>query len=102
MGVATLHTALAAGGAVAAYGVWSTVSSLRANIRVAKRSGLKYVVAREFRRMRPQSRVLRGPWSWLLTFAAASPFNMPSQMLYNLWSPLVRCLPKSWWEDWIL
>lgn len=48
MGVATLPTVLAAGGAVAAYLTHSTVSSLRANISAAERSGFRYIIAREF------------------------------------------------------
>ena len=48
MGIATLSTVLAAGGAVAAYVTHSVLSSLRANIRAAERSGFPYVIARKY------------------------------------------------------
>ncbi|SPO06623.1 uncharacterized protein DNG_09313, partial [Cephalotrichum gorgonifer] len=43
MGVATLSTALAAGGAVVAYVAYTVLDGLREGIRGAERSGLKYI-----------------------------------------------------------
>lgn len=37
-----------------------------------------------------------------LMVVAITPFSFFGQTLYWLWSPVVRFLPKSWWEDWIV
>jgi hypothetical protein len=63
--------------ASAAYWAASIWSRLQANIAEAKRSGLPYVIS---------------PFS---------PTHFISYALYELWDPIVRLLPKSWWQDWI-
>ncbi|KAF6813005.1 cytochrome p450 3a21 [Colletotrichum sojae] len=64
-------------GAVVAYGVYSYVSGLQRNIAEAKKTGLPYIVA------------------------PVSPFSMAWQLTHKLWIPIVKCLPKPWWENWL-
>ncbi|KAF4837199.1 Cytochrome P450 3A11 [Colletotrichum tropicale] len=64
-------------GAVVAYGVYSYVSGLQRNIAEAKKSGLPYVVS------------------------PISPFSMLWQLTHKLWLPIIKTLPKTWWENWL-
>ncbi|KAG8168501.1 hypothetical protein KVR01_001250 [Diaporthe batatas] len=72
-----LSALCALAGAVLAYAALSCFNGLRSRIAAARRSGLPYVVT-------PIS-----PFShyWLLTF--------------KILTPLIKTLPKSWWESWI-
>lgn len=72
-----LSAIYALAGAVLAYGALSYFNGLRYRIAAARRSGLPYVVAP----ISPLSHY------WLLGFW--------------IWTPLIKMLPKSWWESWI-
>ncbi|KAH6610778.1 Cytochrome P450, partial [Trichoderma cornu-damae] len=52
-------------------------SSLRHSVQEAKRSGLPYVVT------------------------PCSPFWLPWQLTYKLWIPIIKRLPKPWWDGWL-
>ncbi|KAK5987447.1 Cytochrome P450 monooxygenase ORF6-like protein [Cladobotryum mycophilum] len=65
-------------GAYVIYKAFSLYTSLQHNIKEAKRSGLPYIVAPFHPFWRP----------WLIT--------------HKLWIPLIKRLPKSWWEDWMV
>jgi hypothetical protein len=30
-----------------------------------------------------------------------SPFNRLWQVTSGVWTPMIKLLPKSWWQDWI-
>ncbi|KAL7785541.1 cytochrome P450 [Trichoderma ceciliae] len=60
-----------------AYCLVTYVVSLRRHVNEAKRSGLPYVVT------------------------PCSPFWLPWQATHKLWVPLIRLLPKSWWDGWL-
>ncbi|CCF45398.1 cytochrome P450 [Colletotrichum higginsianum] len=64
-------------GAVIAYGVYSYVAGLQRNIAEAKKVGLPYVVT------------------------PASPFSIVWQLTHKFWIPIIKILPKSWWENWL-
>ncbi|KAK2745042.1 hypothetical protein FQN55_006399 [Onygenales sp. PD_40] len=64
-------------GAVIAYTIYSFISGFRFNIAEAKRSGLPYIVAPIF----PNS------FFWLAS--------------YRFWIPLIKSLPRTWWERWL-
>ncbi|EHK16488.1 uncharacterized protein TRIVIDRAFT_75420 [Trichoderma virens Gv29-8] len=60
-----------------AYGIINWAVNLRYNINEAKRSGLPYVVT------------------------PCSPFWLPWQISHKLWVPIIKLLPKSWWDEWL-
>ncbi|KAK2804808.1 hypothetical protein FQN51_001450 [Onygenales sp. PD_10] len=64
-------------GAVIAYTIYSFISGFRFNIAEAKRSGLPFIVAPIF----PNS------FFWLAS--------------YRFWIPLIKSLPRTWWERWL-
>ncbi|KAF9882183.1 cytochrome P450 [Colletotrichum karsti] len=64
-------------GALVAYGVYACVSGLQRNIAEAKKSGLPYIIS------------------------PVSPFSMGWQLTHKLWLPIVKSLPKVWWENWL-
>ncbi|KAK2019248.1 cytochrome P450 [Colletotrichum eremochloae] len=64
-------------GAVVAYGVYANVSGLRHNIAEAKKVGLPYVVT------------------------PVSPFSIVWQLTHKFWVPIIKTLPRSWWENWL-
>lgn len=33
--------------------------------------------------------------------AACSPFWLPWQVTHKLWVPIIKLLPKSWWDGWL-
>ncbi|KAK1654455.1 cytochrome P450 [Colletotrichum phormii] len=63
--------------AVVAYGVYAYASGLQRNIAEAKKVGLPYVVT------------------------PASPFSIIWQLTHEFWLPIIKSLPKSWWENWL-
>ncbi|TDZ39858.1 Cytochrome P450 3A1 [Colletotrichum spinosum] len=63
--------------AVAAYGIYTYVTGWQRNIAEAKKSGLPYVLA------------------------PVSPFSIPWQLTHKLWLPIIKSLPKTWWENWL-
>ncbi|KAL7909769.1 cytochrome P450 [Trichoderma velutinum] len=60
-----------------AYGIITWAVTLRYNVKEAKRSGLPYVVT------------------------PCSPFWLPWQVSHKLWVPIIKLLPKSWWDGWL-
>lgn len=68
---------VAAVGAVIAYVIFTSIKGLRSNIAAARQTGLPYVVA------------------------PCSPFNLLWQIPCNIWTPLIKLLPKSYWESWL-
>ncbi|KJZ78718.1 hypothetical protein HIM_02109 [Hirsutella minnesotensis 3608] len=59
------------------YGVYYYVSSLLHSIAEAKRSGFNYVVV------------------------PCNPIWFPWQLTHRMWVPIIKLLPKSWWEGWL-
>ncbi|KAF3760814.1 hypothetical protein M406DRAFT_348284 [Cryphonectria parasitica EP155] len=64
-------------GSLLAYGVFYYIQGLRSNLAAARRSGLPYVVV------------------------PTSPFSFPWQLTSGLWTPLIKLLPRSCWEQWL-
>ncbi|KUI72815.1 Cytochrome P450 3A1 [Cytospora mali] len=64
-------------GAVVAYCAISCYNGLQSNIAAARRTGLPCVVV------------------------PCSPFSIPWQLTCSTWTPIIKTLPKSWWESWI-
>lgn len=85
-------------GAVAAWAVYSYVSGLTANIAKARKANLPYLVTREL-----------GLYSFgylaiqrLTDLSAVHPLNRIWQVTFWIWVPLIKLLPKSLWESWLL
>ncbi|KAF5026179.1 hypothetical protein F66182_1743 [Fusarium sp. NRRL 66182] len=72
-----MQSVLFLSGIAIAYAAYAYTSNLYRNIAEAKKSGLPYVVA---------------PFS---------PTFLPWYLMYKLWIPLIKLLPKSWWEQWL-
>ncbi|OIW23655.1 cytochrome P450 [Coniochaeta ligniaria NRRL 30616] len=64
-------------GAVAAWAVYTYVSGLASNIAKARKANLPYIVV------------------------PAHPYNKLWQITFWIWVPLIKRLPKSWWEGWL-
>ncbi|KAK3377886.1 cytochrome P450 [Podospora didyma] len=62
-------------GAVMGWAAYTYISALRRNIQKARQSGLPYIVV------------------------PIHPFNFFWQLTFWLWVPLVKLLPRSWWEN---
>ncbi|KAK0720776.1 cytochrome P450 [Lasiosphaeris hirsuta] len=69
-----VSTILLAVGLVAGWAAYSYVSGLRRNVLAARKTGLPYVVY------------------------AVHPHSFPWQLTFWIWLPLIKLLPKAWWE----
>ncbi|KAK3359113.1 cytochrome P450 [Lasiosphaeria hispida] len=69
-----VSTILLAVGLVAGWMVYSYISGLRRNVQIARKTGLPYVVY------------------------AVHPHSFPWQLTFWIWLPLIKLLPKAWWE----
>lgn len=83
-------------GAVVAYWLFSNVSQWQKNIAKARKTGLPVIIARK--------------WSWLpallcvginVVTLACNPHNLAWQTTHKLWVPVIKLLPRAWWEDWL-
>lgn len=84
-------------GAVLAYGALTYFNGLRSHIAAAKRSGLPYVVTRQLTHL-PVLKKLNVTDSCVL---AISPFSHYWLLTFKICTPIIKTLPKSWWESWI-
>lgn len=84
-------------GAVLAYGALTYFNSLRSHLAAARRSGLPYVVTRKSH-MPPCPYKLNDSLNIVL---AISPFSHYWLLMFWIWTPMIKILPKSWWESWI-
>lgn len=92
-----LSALLVLAAAVLAYGALNYFNGLRSHLAAARRSGLPYVVARKS--MRPPA---LNKLDVLLTHVLAiSPFSHYWLLTFWILTPIIKTLPKSWWESWI-
>lgn len=83
--------------ATVAWGSYSYISGLTSNLAKARKTNLPYIVVRK-------SVFLLIVAKRSLTFAlpAVHPFNRFWQISAWIWLPLIKSLPKAWWEKWLL
>lgn len=83
-------------GAALAYGALSIFNGLRSDIAAARRSGLPYVVVRKSHMPAPSQLDV------LLNFVSAiSPLSHYWLLTFRIWTPIIKLLPNSWWENWL-
>lgn len=93
-----LSALYALAGAVLAYGALSYFNGLRYRIAAARRSGLPYLVTRKS----PTHLCGLGKlYLLLIHMLAISPLSHYWLLTFKIWTPLIKTLPKSWWESWI-
>ncbi|KAK2810188.1 hypothetical protein FQN50_003158 [Emmonsiellopsis sp. PD_5] len=89
-------------GAAIAYTIYSFISGLQFNIAEAKRSGLPYIVARMFKFMQSTSISCRTlTFDVILLETAIFPNSFFWLASYKFWIPLIKSLPRTWWERWL-
>lgn len=86
--------------ALVAYCFFAFIKGLGVNITIAQRTGLPYVVARKSVMSFKWSSTENRPTNHSF-HQACSPFNLLWQIPCGIWTPLIKLLPKSWWESWL-
>lgn len=92
-----LASILLLAGSVAVVFAFKLLAGLRRNIAAAKETELPYVVARKFRWLNQGE----GDGIGLTWRPAICPWNPYWQATHMLWMPLIKLLPRSWWEPWL-
>ena len=94
-------------GVIVGFGLFSVINGLYANIRKARKTGLPYIVVRKCQSLPLCLSLRRSLQSEALTNSytnstACSPYNALWQISHKLCIFLIKLLPKSMWEGWLL
>lgn len=84
-----------------AWAVYAYISGLRSNVAKAQRTNLPYMVVRMSRSVSCACAACKMHQANAVNIAAVHPFNRLWQLTAGFWVPLIKRLPKSWWESWL-